>query len=85
MKKLKSEVVLSLADGYGSGHHVLVDLDINHDYYAVENCPIKRKIADHNSCGMIRPVHDIYEVEVCKLEELSSKNNANYSHGPGIH
>lgn len=66
----QTEVVLSLADGIGTGHHVLNFLEIKHEYVSIENCPIKRKIADHNSVGFIRPVSDIYEVLKWLMDNL---------------
>ena len=50
-----------MADGVGTGHHVLNMLDVKHRYLAVEICPVKRSLADHNA-EMERPVNDIYEL-----------------------
>ena len=61
MREKHELVVLSMADGIGTGHHVLNMLDVKHRYLAVEICPIKRQIADHNA-EIERPVDDIYEL-----------------------
>lgn len=58
---MKKEIVLALADGIATGHHILTDLDIKHDYYSVEICATKRSVADHNAADIKRPVNDIYK------------------------
>jgi len=55
-------LVLSLCDGISTGHHVLNFLEVNHDYMAVEICETKKKISNHNSSGITRPVDDIYKL-----------------------
>lgn len=55
--------VLALCDGISMGLEALKRLGIEVEYHAVEINPVKRSIADLNHEGIIRPCHDVLELE----------------------
>lgn len=59
MKEEKILKVLCLADGIASGREVFKRLGIKVIYHAVEIEEWKRKIADDNHAGIVRPFNDI--------------------------
>lgn len=60
MKKLK---VLSLCDGIASGYEAFRLLNVDVEYHSIEKEEWKRKIADENHEGIVRPCHDVYELK----------------------
>lgn len=61
MSKMKKLRVLSLCDGISTGLYVLKKLGFEVEYHAIEIEDYKRKIADANHEGIIRPSNDVIE------------------------
>lgn len=53
--------VLSLCDGIAIGLAAFKRLGVEVEYHAIEINPDKRRIADDNHAGIIRPGHDVYD------------------------